>query len=86
MSPHTLTNEWIVNTNARVFHNNEIHNNERTPLHVVLSGTCITTCYMNYFLLHVTLFVTCNTPVVLPIFLFQMVFANSVSVAIIAVH
>ena len=29
--PHTLTSEWIVMTNARVFHNNEIHNNERTP-------------------------------------------------------
>ena len=31
VSPHTLTSEWIVMTNARVFHNNEIHNNERTP-------------------------------------------------------
>ena len=26
VSPHTLTSEWIVMTNARVF-----HNNERTP-------------------------------------------------------
>ena len=24
VSPHTLTSEWIVMTNARVFHNNEI--------------------------------------------------------------
>ena len=26
--PHSLTSTWIVMTNARVFHNNEIHNNE----------------------------------------------------------
>ena len=31
VSPHTLTSECIIMTNARVFHNNEIHNNERTP-------------------------------------------------------
>ena len=29
--PHILPIEWIVMTNARVFHNNEIQNNERTP-------------------------------------------------------
>ena len=31
--PHTLTGELIVMTNERVFHNNEIHNNKRTPTH-----------------------------------------------------
>ena len=30
VSPHTLTSELIVMTNERVFHNDEIHNNERT--------------------------------------------------------
>ena len=31
VSPYTLSSEWIVMTNARVFHNNEIHNNEMLP-------------------------------------------------------
>ena len=31
VSPYTLSSEWIVMTNASVFHNNEIHNSEMLP-------------------------------------------------------